>query len=153
MFCRGWSPSCLHSSPPPCRPRMPVTLNMKTCMPAWWVGVLKETAFTSTLGAIVSLETTIGSHIGTDNTAIVSIDFLKTLASACVQVWPQGSHPRHSRGRIWNQEGSRQQWVQCFLSAGPQGRRINFKRICCYSLFVISHKKSTSLLHFSSSTS
>lgn len=33
--------------------------------------------FSSTLGAIVSLETTIGSRIGIDNTAIVSVDFLK----------------------------------------------------------------------------
>lgn len=38
---------------------------------------MKDTAFfSSTLDAIVSLETTIGSHITSDNTMIISIDFL-----------------------------------------------------------------------------
>lgn len=98
---------------------------------AWW----KRQLFSSTLGAIVSLETTVCSRIGIDKTQTVCVDFLKTLASACLQVRPHGPRPWFPRGRVWYQEGSRKQWVQCFI-AGPFSHHIGFKGEDCCSVFL-----------------
>lgn len=45
---------------------------------------------------------------GIDNTALVFIDFPQTRRLS-VQVRPHGSQPRLPGGRVWNQEGRRQQ--------------------------------------------